>query len=79
MERPGQRWNILGIAKHIANAELWYLSRLDLTDLSLKQLSNDYLARLAQTAALIDQHFPGFAGIVNVKGMAGEFWTLAPA
>jgi len=75
MERPGQRWNILGIAKHVANAELWYLSRLDLTDLSLKQLSNDYLARLTQTAALIDQHFPGFAGIVNVKGMAGEFWS----
>jgi len=39
-DRPGQRWNILGIAKHVANAELWYLSRLELTDLSRKDLDD---------------------------------------
>jgi hypothetical protein len=72
---PGQRWNILGIAKHIANAELWYLSRLDLTDLSHKDLSADPKARLGQTAALIDRVFPKFINEVNVTGIEGEFWS----
>jgi len=72
---PGQRWNILGIAKHIANAELWYLSRLDLTDLSHKDLSADPKARLGQTAALIDRVFPKFINEVNVAGIEGEFWS----
>ncbi|MEA3326278.1 MAG: hypothetical protein U9R53_03090 [Chloroflexota bacterium] len=75
MDRPGQRWNILGIAKHIANAELWYLSRLDLTDLTHQQLPNDLEERIERTTALIDQSFPRFVGIVNVKGCDGEFWS----
>jgi len=75
VDRPGQRWNILGITKHIANAELWYLSRLALTDLTKQQLPDDPEERLARTSALIDQHFPKFIGIVNVKGRNGEFWS----
>jgi len=74
-EYPGQRWNILGIAKHIANAELWYLQRLDLTSLHYTNLSPDYETRLSQTAALIEQTFPGFAEKVVVKGIDGEFWS----
>jgi hypothetical protein len=72
---PGQRWNILGIVEHVANAELWYLSRLDLTDLSHKDLSADPKARLGQTAALIDRVFPKFINEVNVAGIEGEFWS----
>ena len=74
-ERPGQRWNIWGIVKHIANAELWYLSRLGLTELNYKQLDPDPKQRLAQTAALIDKIFPTFVNIVNVTGIEGEFWA----
>lgn len=74
-QRPGQRWSIWGIVKHIANAELWYLSRLELTSLNAKQLDPDPLKRLAQTAALVDKIFPTFADIVNVTGIEGEFWS----
>ena len=74
-EHPGQRWNILGIAKHIANAELWYLSRLDLVKTNYRELLPDYEKRLAQTSTLIDRIFPKFAGEVNVRGIEGEFWS----
>lgn len=72
---PGQRWNILGIAKHIANAELWYLSRLNLTDLTHKDLHADPQSRLGQTAALINRIFPKFKNEVNVTGIEGEIWS----
>ncbi len=74
-DRPGQRWNIWGIVKHIANAELWYLSRLGLTELGHQQLEPDPDNRLAQTAALIDRIFPTFENVVNVRGIEGEFWS----
>ncbi len=73
---PGQRWNILGIAKHIANAELWYLSRLSLTSLKRKDLPMDHLEGLETTANLIKETFPQFAGKVEVVGIEGEFWSF---
>ena len=75
-EHPGQRWNILGIAKHVANAELWYLSRLDLVSLNWRDLLPDHEARLMQTSQLIDQTFPTFADRVEVSGIEGEFWSF---
>jgi hypothetical protein len=72
---PGQRWNILGIAKHVANAELWYLSRLSLTTLIRQDLLPDPLDRLNQTAVLINDNFPKFSGKVKVIGIDGEFWS----
>lgn len=75
-ERPGQRWTIWGIVKHIANAELWYLSRMDLTSLTYKQLDADPITRLSQTSAIIEETFPHFSDIVNVKGIEGEFWSF---
>lgn len=75
-QHPGQRWNIWGITKHIANAELWYLSRLDLANLSHKQLDPDPIKRLAQTAGLIEEIFPTLSSIVNVRGIEGEFWSF---
>jgi len=72
---PGQRWNILGIVKHIANAELWYLSRLNLTTLSHKALVPEPQDRLKQTAKLIEKIFPTFTDLVKVCGVEGEFWS----
>jgi len=72
---PGQRWNILGIAKHVANAELWYLSRLGLSDLSHKDLPKDPQSRLSLTANLVDNNFPEFANRVRVIGIEGEIWS----
>lgn len=74
-EFPEQRWNILGITKHVANAELWYLSRMDLTDLTYKYLLPDPQDRLKQTAELVDKHFPTFVNQVRVIGIEGEFWS----
>lgn len=73
---PGERWNILGISRHIANAELWYLSRLSITSFTHQNLDQDPETRLTQTAKLVRQHFPGFAGEVNVVGIEGEFWSF---
>jgi len=72
---PGQRWNILGIVKHVANAELWYLSRLDLTELKYTDLHKDPQSRLRQTATLIEKTFPNFVNEVHVIGIEGEFWS----
>lgn len=74
-QHPGQRWNILGIAKHIANAELWYLKRLDLTSLSRKDLLPEPTARLGQMAEQVEGSFPNFADHVNVRGIDGEIWS----
>lgn len=73
---PGQRWNILGIAGHVANAEHWYLTRLSLfTSLSYRDLPPDPVDRLAKTADFIQTSFPGFANQVKVVGIDGEFWS----
>jgi hypothetical protein len=72
---PGHRWNILGIVKHIANAELYYLSRMNLTDLTRQDLLPDPEARLKQTAEQVDKIFPSFADLVKVVGIEGEFWS----
>lgn len=74
-DRPGQRWNIWGIVKHIANAELWYLLRLDLTRLDRQDLSADPIERLSQTGDLIDAIFPTLVGKVKVAGIDGEIWS----
>jgi len=74
-KNPGQRWNIIEISKHIANAELWYLQRLNLVGLSRQDLSPDYEKRLAQTSTLVYQTFPSFADEINVRGIEGEFWS----
>lgn len=75
IERPGQRWNIIGIAKHIANAELWYMQRLGLTSLGREDLAKNMEERLAQTAAIVEEQFPNFPGQKKVIGIDGEFWS----
>lgn len=72
---PDQRLNINGIVKHVANAELWILSRLDLTTLSRNDLAEEPVARLHQLTEQIDHIFPTFEGIVRVSGIEGEFWS----
>jgi hypothetical protein len=46
-----------------------------LTSLNAKQLEPDPQKRLAQTRAQVDEVFPTFAEIVNVRGIEGEFWS----
>ena len=72
---PNQRWTITGIAKHIANAELWYLQRMGLTSKSKQDLADNFFECLAQTSDLVKQAFPYFADEVKVIGIDGEFWS----
>ena len=74
-EFPNQRWTITGIAKHVATAELWYLQRLNLTEISHQALPPDYAERLSQTNALINEIFPQFMDQVKVRGIDGEIWS----
>jgi hypothetical protein len=42
----GERWDILGIIRHIGGVEWWYLDRLGLTDLSRNEVPHDPFERL---------------------------------
>ncbi len=75
MQRPGERWNITGIVKHVANAEHWLLSRLNLTDLERQDFAVEPVDRLTQLASEIDRVFPTLSGVVKVLGLEGEFWS----
>jgi uncharacterized damage-inducible protein DinB len=75
MERAGERWTIIGIMKHIANAELWYLSRLGLAPFERDSLASDPEDRLNQTAALVEDQFQQLVDSVKVLGIDGEFWS----
>ena len=72
---PGQRWNILGIAKHVANAEIWYLNRMGFDTPQKAVMPINPIDRLRLTQSLIEQHLPAFEGLVNVLGIDGEFWS----
>lgn len=72
---PDQKWNILGIAKHVANAESWYLSRMGFKVPNRSEMPHDPIERLRLTQGLVEQHFPSFEGLVNVLGIDGEFWS----
>ena len=74
-QRPGERWNITGIVKHVANAEHWYLTRLALTDLVRADLAAESVERLDRLAAEVDKVFPTLPGITEVRGLQGEFWS----
>lgn len=74
-EVPGQRWNINGIAMHIANAEFWYMQRLGLVNFRREDLAEDIEERLAQTASIITEQFPKFPGKQKIVGIDGEFWS----
>ncbi len=76
MQRPGERMNIYGILKHIANAELYYLNRLKLVDADRSDLKSDPQKRLAQTRKWINDIFPEFEDRVDVRGVEGEFWSF---
>jgi hypothetical protein len=72
---PDQRWNILGILKHIANAENWYLSRLGYSNLRKDQLPEQPLARLEMMQDAISTEFRQFPGDNRVLNIDGETWS----
>ena len=69
------QWSIRRILTHVANAEWWYLDRLDLARISRKDLPEDYVARLQATQQLMVQCLKELEGVTRVAGKEGEFWS----
>jgi hypothetical protein len=73
-EYPGERWNIGGILKHVAGAEWWYLDRLGLA-FPKEDLPREPFSRLEQVRQRLAAILPGLAGVTQVVGVNGEFWS----
>jgi hypothetical protein len=71
---PGERWSISGVLQHVANAEWWYMDRLDLA-FPRKVLHNDPYERLEKVRAFLIHVLPTLAGSTLVKGTDAEFWS----
>lgn len=71
----GERWNILGVLKHVANAEHWYLDRLSLAHTEKPNLPADAFERLLVVREQMNRILPGLANVKNVRGVEGEIWS----
>lgn len=71
----GERWSILGVLNHVANAEHWYLDRLSLTHTERNQLPSDVFERLLAVREQFNRVLPTLAGSNAVVGVDGEFWS----
>ncbi|MEX2161450.1 MAG: DinB family protein [Anaerolineales bacterium] len=68
------RGSITGTLLHIANAEAWYLDRLDLAP-AWEQLPADPLARLESVRAHTLATLPALAGDARITELQGEHWS----
>lgn len=74
-ERPGERWSIAGILKHLGGAEWWYLDRLGQAGMARAALPADPFERLEVTRRRLEAALPELAGQEQVVGKEGEFWS----
>lgn len=72
---PNERWSIRGVLGHIANAEHWYMQRLDLAGVERRELPEDVFERLRVVRERLEQVLPAQEGIDLVHGKDGEFWS----
>jgi hypothetical protein len=72
---PNERWSIRGILRHVANAEWYYLDRLNLAGCQRDDLPENVYQRLQFTLNLNLQTLPDFVSIEEVVGRQGEFWS----
>lgn len=72
--KPGERWSITGVLKHVAGAEWWYLDRLGLA-FPREGLPGDPFERLEKVRSCLIETLPGLVGTKRVVGVAGEFWS----
>jgi len=73
-EFTGERWSILGILRHVANANLWYLDRLGLA-LPQAQLPEEVLPRLQAVRAHLMASLPALSSRTGVVALSGEMWS----
>jgi hypothetical protein len=70
-----ERWSISGIVRHVANAEWWYLDRLELSEFTRSNLPNETFDRLSVIRKRAMEVIPKLVGKVEVRGVDGEFWS----
>jgi hypothetical protein len=72
---PGERWSIEGVVRHVANANWWYLDRLDFADIPLNTFSNNSMERVAQVQQMFDQKRQLLIGTKSTCLKDGETWS----
>ena len=72
--RPGERWDINGILRHVAHAEWWYLERLGLA-FPKAAMPQETSARLERTRLCLQEALPALVGSKQAIGIDGEFWS----
>ncbi|MCJ7676966.1 MAG: type II toxin-antitoxin system HicB family antitoxin [Anaerolineales bacterium] len=73
-EFSGERWPILGILRHVANADVWYLDRLGLA-LPRAELPEDVMARLERVRGHLLGVLTTLASRTGVVALSGELWS----
>jgi hypothetical protein len=71
----GERWSILGVLKHVANAEHWYLDRLSLTQTEKTILPADAFERMLVVRGQMNRVLPALVNVNTVRGVEGEIWS----
>ncbi|HEX7555075.1 MAG TPA: DinB family protein, partial [Leptolinea sp.] len=74
-EEPGEKWGIRGILNHLANSELWLLSRINSEVDTSSTLPEDCFRRLAATRNILDQIIRSMVDDPRVNGKDGSFWS----
>ena len=71
----GERWSINGVLRHVANANWWYLDRLDLAETDLTAASNDCIERLNTVQQEFLQVIPTLANKSTAIQKEDETWS----
>lgn len=74
VEFPGERWPILGILAHVANAEQWYFDRLGLGQPTGK-IRSDPLERIVSVRDHTLATLPMLVSRTGVLTLSGETWS----
>jgi uncharacterized damage-inducible protein DinB len=73
-EFSGERWSILGILRHVANSDLWYLDRLGLA-LPQSDLPDEVMPRLERVRAHTLASLPALTSRTGVVALSAELWS----
>ncbi len=71
----GERWNIEGVVRHVANANWWYLDRLGLASIDLSKTSNNPIERMGQVQVELRRVLPTFVNKSLKIEIDGETWS----
>jgi hypothetical protein len=72
--QPGERWSILGILRHLAFAELWYLHCLGI-DVPALPPTIDSITAIDESHRLVQELFPSLVEKELLTEYAQEKWT----